>query len=271
MTRRRHSLFAALPAFSTLAFLFLPSSSSLADYQSARDAYLRGDFANAFELALPSALEGNAKSRIGLGLMLARGEGMKTDIVRSYSWFDMAAAEGGHDHPVIRILARTNRDFLGKQMSAEQLAQARLRAAMMQATPETLNIASKLGFSLASKAPKRPASLNNASAPVNGATAALAAAPGSSTVGLEHAAALYYIQIAALRSGSTNQLRSEWSRLSSRHSALAKLKPALVRLDLGAFGVYEGLRAGAFETSQQAYAACSALIENGQDCFIVAK
>lgn len=268
MTRRRHSLFAALPAFSTLAFLFLPSSSSLADYQSARDAYLRGDFANAFELALPSALEGNAKSRIGLGLMLARGEGMKTDIVRSYSWFDMAAAEGGH--PVIRILARTNRDFLRKQMSAEQLAQAKLRAAMMQATPETLNIASKLGFSLASKAQKRPASLTDASAPANGATAALAAA-GSSTAGLEHAAALYYIQLTALRSGSTNQLRSEWSRLSSRHSALAKLEPALVRMDLGALGVYEGLRAGAFETSQQAYAACSALIENRQDCFVVAK
>lgn len=269
MTRRRHSLFAALPAFSTLAFLFLPSGSSLADYQSARDAYLRGDFANAFELALPSALEGNARSRIGLGLMLARGEGMKTDIVRSYSWFDVAAAEGGHVHPVIRILARANRDFLGKKMSAEQLAQARLRAAMMQATPETLNIPSKLGFSLASKAQKRPASLSNASAPANGATAALAA--GSSTAGLEHAAALYYIQLAALRSGSTNQLRSEWSRLSSRHSALAKLKPALVRMDLGTFGVYEGLRAGIFETSQQAYAACSTLIENGQDCFVVAK
>lgn len=273
MTRRRRSLLA------TLAFVILPAGPGLADYQSARDAYLRGDFANAFELALPSALEGNARSRIGLGLMLARGEGMKSDIVRSYSWFDMAAADDVREHAVIRILARANRDFLGKQMSAEQLERAQLRTAMMQATPETLSFPSKIGFSLASKARKKPASMTpapmipvpmipvpmtKASAPLNGAVALAAA-------GLEQAAASYQIQLAALRSGSTDRLRTEWSRLSGRHAALGKLKPALVRMDLGAFGVYEGLRAGAFGTPQHAYAACRTLIENGDDCFVVAK
>ncbi|MGH6621186.1 MAG: hypothetical protein ACREF6_16685 [Alphaproteobacteria bacterium] len=268
MTRRRRSLLA------TLAFVILPAGPGLADYQSARDAYLRGDFANAFELALPSALEGNARSRIGLGLMLARGEGMKSDIVRSYSWFDMAAADDVRNHAVIRILARANRDFLGKQMSAAQLERARLRTAMMQATPETLSFPSKIGFSLASKARKKPAAvtpasmipvpMTKASAPLNGAAALAAAAP-------EQAAASYHIQLAALRSGSTDRLRTEWSRLSGRHAALGKLKPALVRMDLDAFGVYEGLRAGAFNTPQEAYAACRTLIENGDDCFVVAK
>lgn len=263
MTSRRRALLA------TLAFVILPAGPGLTDYQSARDAYLRGDFANAFELALPSALEGNARSRIGLGLMLARGEGMKTDIVRSYSWFDMAAADDVRNHAVIRILARTNRDFLGKQMSAEQLERARLRTAMMQATPHTMAFQSKAGLSTSSKARKKLASLSKAPAPAKSAT--LAAAGRVSAVGVEPAAASYHVQLAARRSGSTDQLRSEWSRLSGRHSTLGKLKPALVRMDLGAFGVYEGLRAGTFNTSQEAYVACRTVIENGDDCFVVAK
>lgn len=265
MSSRYLSLF-----LSAIAFVSLPCGRSLADYESARDAYLRGDFATAFELALPSALEGNPMSRIGLGLLLARGHGVKADIVRSYSWFDLVAAQPEPEYRLARILALANRDYLRKQMSADQLAEARRRTAMMQATPEPIASAAQFGFSLASDARKAPLPVANASATVNGAAPPLAAA-GAPMALLHPAAAVYRIQLAAFPSGSTERLRSVWSRLASRHPVLGKLRPSLVRMDLGDFGVYEGLRAGPFESTRQARVTCGALLESGQDCFVVAK
>ena len=272
MTSRRLLLFAALPVLSAIAFASLPCARSLADYQSAREAYLRGDFARAFELALPSALDGDPKSRIGLGLLLARGHGVKADIVRSYSWFDLVASQPDPKYRLARMLASINRDYLRKQMSAEQLSAARLRTAMMQATPKTIASAAQFGFSLASHADKTPPSRANGSAPAEGAAAAFAVAASRAPFALlQPPATLYRIQLAALPVGNTERLRAEWSRLSSRHAALSKLQPLLVRMDLGEFGVYEGLRAGAFDNTTQAFVICGALLEIGQDCFVVAK
>ncbi|MPY76374.1 MAG: hypothetical protein GEU87_19210 [Alphaproteobacteria bacterium] len=272
MTSRRLALFATLPALSAIAFAALPCARSLADYQSALDAYLRGEFASAFKLALPSALEGDPKSRIGLGLLLARGHGVKANIVRSYSWFDLVASQPEPEFRLARMLASINRDYLRKQMSAEQLAAARLRTAMMQATPKTIASAAQFGFSLASHADKTPPPRANGSVPANGAASALAAAASRAPFALlQPVATLYRIQLAALPVGNTERLRSKWSRLSSRHAALRKLQPLLIRMDLGDFGAYEGLRAGAFDDTTQAYAICGALLESGQDCFVVAK
>jgi hypothetical protein len=270
-TSRRFAFFTALPFLSAIAVVLLPCERSLADYQSARDAFLRGDFASAFELALPSALEGDPKSQIGLGLMLARGAGVKADIVRSYSWFDMVASQPEPKYRLARMLASVNRDYLRKQMSAEQLAAARLRTAMMQATPTTVANAAQLGFSLASHAGKIPSSLANGSAPTNGAAASAVAASRAPFALLQPNTPLYRIQLAALPVGNTERLRSEWSRLSSRNAALSKLQPLLIRMDLGDFGVYEGLRAGPFDNAMQAFVVCSALLKSGQDCFVVAK
>ena len=140
MNGGQFSLLFATGALSALAFVLMPNSPSRADFQSGREAYISGDYVKAFEEFLPSAMQGNVRSRIGLGLLLARGQGMKPDFVGSYAWFDMASVEGNGEHVVVRILARTNRDFLRKHMTDEQVARAKLRSTMILATPETLKI-----------------------------------------------------------------------------------------------------------------------------------
>jgi hypothetical protein len=272
MTSRRLALFPALFLFSAFVLVLLPCERSLADYQSARAAYLRGDFTTAFELALPSALEGDPQSRFGLGLLLARGHGVKADIVRSYSWFDMVATQPGPEYRVVRMLALINRDYLQKQMSSEQLDEARLRTAMMRATPETIAKDAGFGFSLASHADKAsPAPANGSETIVGAATAFATASSRVPLALLQPIASLYRIQLAALPAGSAERLRSEWSRLSSQYAVLSTLQPLLIRMDLGDLGVYEGLRAGSFDNTTQAFVICDMLMQSGQDCFVVAQ
>ena len=258
MSGRCLSLLAALPFWSAFVFLSLPCDRSLADFEAAKEAYLRGEYATAFELALPSALEGDPMSRIGLGLLLARGDGVKADIVRSYSWFEMAAADASPEYRLARILALANRDYLGKQMSVEQLEEARLRAAMMQATPEAIEHDAQFGFSLASHA--------DAEAMPSGAVGKHAPLALLQSIPTE-----FGIQLAALPAGNTERLGSEWSRLVSEYPALGKLRPSLIRMDLGNLGLYEGLRAGPFDSTKEAYETCAALLESGADCFVVGK
>ncbi len=261
---------AATVALGALALLTLTSTPSRADFDSGRAAYLRGDFGDAYDMFLPSALQGNAKSGIGLGLLLARGNGTGVDIVRSYSWFNMATLRSEGEHPVVRILAQTNRDYLLKQMTTEQAAQARLLSAMMLATPARPKVAAPVAAAIKAD-PAKPAVKLAGFSPSGGKLSkALAAAP----LVAEPAAAspaLYQIQLAARRDGSSKEALSEWSRLSRTHRVLKGLKPQAVRLDLGDFGVYQGLRAGPFETSRGAHVACDALIKAGQDCFVVVK
>lgn len=256
-------------ALSALALLTLPCNPSRADFDSGRAAYLRGDFGDAYDMFLPSALEGNAKSGIGLGLLLARGNGTDVDIVRSYSWFNMATLRSQGEHPIVRILAQTNRDYLLKQMTAEQAARARLLSAMMLATPA--RPAAAIPAATLKADPAKPVVKLAGFSPAAGKLSkALAAAP----VVAEPAAAppaLYQVQLAARRDGSSKELLSDWSRLSRTHRVLKGLKPQVVRLDLGDFGVYQGLRAGPFDTSRDAHVACNALIKADQDCFVVMK
>ena len=250
MNGKRSAFRTAIAVLSVLAFLVMTCGSSRADFEAGREAYLRGDYTEAFDQFLPSAMHGNTRSRIGIGLLLARGQGTKADYIGSYSWFDMAADEASGEHVVVRILARTNRDFLKKQMTAEQVAKAKLRSTMILAPPGRRNDLVHLGFH-----PTR------AKRPLNGA-------PANTD---PNAAALYRIQLAALPNGYPTELRSLWSRLAGRHAFLSRLEPVLVRLDLGDAGVYDALRVGSFDDPRNAYVTCDRLIADSQDCFVVAK
>lgn len=250
--------------FSTIIAALAPADSSRADFIPGRDAYLRGDYAEALALFLPPALQGDAKSQIGLGLLYARGHGTEQDIVRSYSWFDMAAAQAENEHIVVRILARTNRDYLAKRMSDDDIAKARLwstmartRAKRLYAPPSRTAMPNSRGFSgLAVTIP------NRGREPANPARRARTPSTPKPSYG---------IQLAALRQGKAKELRAIWKRLSKRHKLLSKLSPVLVRMDLGASGVYEGLRAGPFEDARSAYRVCAGLIAEKQDCFVVTR
>ena len=260
MSARKFSLLVATGALSALAFVLIPSSPSRADFESGREAYLSGDYVKAFEQFLPSAMQGNARSRIGLGLLLARGQGVKPDFVGSYAWFDMAAVEGNGEHVVVRILARANRDFLRKHMTDEQVARAKLRSTMILATPETLKVPAQLRSRPARhtrKEQRKPSEVTT------GANNGPSAHPDEATP--------YQIQLAALRDGYPTELLTIWSHLTHRHAFLNRLHPVLVRIDLGDSGVYEALRVGQFDSPRSAYGTCDVLIEDSQDCFVVAR
>ena len=260
MSARQFSLLFATGALSALAFVLMSTSQSRADFRSGREAYLSGDYIKAFEEFLPSAMRGNAKSRIGLGLLLARGQGMKPDFVGSYAWFDMAAVEGNGEHVVVRILARTNRDFLRKHMTDEQVARAKLRSTMILATAETLKVPARLRSHPALHTRKEQRK------PANTVARANNRANADPTVAIP-----YQIQLAALRNGYPKELLTIWSHLTHRHAFLNQLHPVLVRMDLGDSGVYEALRVGQFDSPRSAYVTCDVLIEDSQDCFVVAK
>jgi TPR repeat protein len=75
------------------------------------------DDAEAAKWCRLAAEQGDAHAQYILSGMFARGDGVPTNNVSAYSWASLAAASG-HEK------AKTRRDFLSKQMTREQIAEA---------------------------------------------------------------------------------------------------------------------------------------------------
>ncbi len=264
--RRRFPVRPTMLGFSALALLLVPCNQSRADFDNGRAAYYRGDYVIAFDEFLPSALQGDAKSQIGLGLLLARGQGTKEDMIGSYSWFDLAQ-RAENEHWVVRTLARVNRDFLKNHMTREQVAQATLRSTVLLASPMSLS-----GPAILESAPAHY-SRNRRSIP-GAASLRAGNAPKATRIHTNGRADIddgYQIQLAALQSGYQKTLQSMWSQLKHRHTFLKGLRPEFVRVDLGNLGIYDALRAGSFADAGSANATCTRLIDTNDDCFVIAK
>jgi len=113
-----------------LAFLFvLPSMvasmASAADFVAGRNAYIRGDFQVAYREFLPLAHEGDAKSRVGVGLLYAKGQGVEQNDVEAHRWFTLAAQQKPKPDVFVRTVAVENRKVLARRMNEEQLAEAK--------------------------------------------------------------------------------------------------------------------------------------------------
>lgn len=89
-------------------------------YEDGKAAYERGDYARAFRLWLPLALQGNAQAQFNVGVMYYEGRGVQRDYeyVFAYRWFNRAAAQGNEE-------AARSRDFIAKFMTPEQILEAR--------------------------------------------------------------------------------------------------------------------------------------------------
>ncbi len=128
---------AAIAAF----LLLFMQGAAMADFLRGRDAFLQGHNLEAFRIFQIAAHTGDAKSQIGLGLMHTWGKGTTRNYIEAYRWFDRVATGSEPIHRVVRILARTNRDYLAKRMSAATLADAKTIAALSSmndnAAPDT--------------------------------------------------------------------------------------------------------------------------------------
>lgn len=68
-----------------------------------------------------AAEQGNALAQTNLGVLYASGQGVKQDLIQAYVWFSVAAAQGIQ-------AALDNRELIAKQLSAEQITQAKQQA-----------------------------------------------------------------------------------------------------------------------------------------------
>ncbi|HHF0415091.1 TPA: tetratricopeptide repeat protein [Haemophilus influenzae] len=66
-------------------------------FQQGSEATTRGDYQTVFKLWLPLAEQGNALAQMMLGLMYAKGQGVKQDDVEAVKWYRKAAEQGYAD------------------------------------------------------------------------------------------------------------------------------------------------------------------------------
>ena len=249
---------------------------SFAGFEAGRDAYIRGDFSLAYQEFLTPAKDGDSKSRIGLGLLHARGHGVPRDLVKAHKWFDLAARQDKVEHPVVRILAKTNRDYLAKQMSPEQLAESRLQAALISPTykgpaktrARADESVARVPFTVHGAAIATPAKTRQVKA---AAVERQGPEPSKPQIdrGKSTSATPVHIQLAALRQGEETEALTAWARMARHHNVLFGLAPKVSRVDLGAKGVFLRLRTGPFENRADARAVCKVLRDARQDCFVV--
>jgi TPR repeat protein len=76
------------------------------------------DYAEAATWYRKAAEQGYSAAQTRLGDMYVLGQGVAQDYVQAHMWFNLAAARG-------QKLARVNRNRLAKQMTPEQIAEAR--------------------------------------------------------------------------------------------------------------------------------------------------
>ena len=122
MLFRRYAAAAAL----LLAF-WLAAGAVFADdtadkLREAARVYLLGDYATAASLWRPLADQGDAMAQTNLGILYAKGQGVKQDFVRAYMWLSLAGGYGGGGD------AARYRDIVASHMTPSQIADAQRQA-----------------------------------------------------------------------------------------------------------------------------------------------
>ncbi|HJP22519.1 MAG: hypothetical protein QF546_14810 [Alphaproteobacteria bacterium] len=75
-------------------FASTASNPALADFNSGKKAYDRGDFAVAAKLWRQAGQAGDAKAQTNLGVLYASGRGVEKDAEKSVFWYRKAAIAG---------------------------------------------------------------------------------------------------------------------------------------------------------------------------------
>ncbi len=92
-------------------------------------------------------------------------------------------------------------------------------------------------------------------------TASISPAPEAAA-----AATGWVVQIASAT--SEDAAWSSWKKISGAHKVLSREKPAVIKADLGAKGIFYRVRLGGFDTQESAKAKCSKLKAGGVSCYV---
>jgi TPR repeat protein len=77
-----------------LAVCLFVQTAAAGQFENAKAAYDRGDYATALKLMQPLAEKGSAVAQFGIGTMYARGQGVPQDLTKAAKWFRKAADQG---------------------------------------------------------------------------------------------------------------------------------------------------------------------------------
>ncbi len=109
-------------AFAIIIFCGLASPVE-AGFKDGMAAHAKGDYATALIAYRKAAERGDGLALFSLGFMHYKGQGVKSDPVKAYLWFDLAAmylAAGSNQDK-----ARQNRAHMAGGMTAKQIATAK--------------------------------------------------------------------------------------------------------------------------------------------------
>ncbi|MBO44305.1 MAG: hypothetical protein CMM28_11335 [Rhodospirillaceae bacterium] len=139
-----------------LPLALLCASTSLAqaaDFLAGRNAYIRGDFQVAYQEFLPLAKKGDPKSRVGVGLLYAKGQGVQQDDVEAHRWFTLVAEQKPKPNVYVHTVAVENRKVLTKRMSQKQIAKAHQLVGATQVAELSSDVTVNDGYRVSSETP----------------------------------------------------------------------------------------------------------------------
>ena len=87
------------------------------NFSRGKNAYSRGDYANALKNFKPLAEQGDVKAQVNLGSMYMLGLGVTKDYSRADMWFNIAASQGNESAVQIR-------DTIEKAMASADVSKA---------------------------------------------------------------------------------------------------------------------------------------------------
>lgn len=100
-------------------------------YPEAAAAYKRGDHAQAFRLWYAQAEQGDHDAQAIVAFLYHDGEGVAKDLVRAHMWFELSRSISPMDEQSWHD-ADAALDYTAKEMTAEQIAEAREMARTCQ-------------------------------------------------------------------------------------------------------------------------------------------
>ena len=75
------------------------------------------DYKQALHWFNKSAIQGDIKAQINLGVMYKNGQGITKDYIEAHKWFDISSANGNS-------ISKTHRHYLAKRMKQSQIEEA---------------------------------------------------------------------------------------------------------------------------------------------------
>ena len=111
-----------LRTFALAVLLIVTALPVTAGHKEGIAAYNRGDYRTALRAFKPLAAGGYAKAQLFLGVIYAKGQGVRRNYVLAYMWWSLAAAQGNKN-------AATKLGLIEMRMTRADVSRAQAKAA----------------------------------------------------------------------------------------------------------------------------------------------